>query len=357
MFVGGRTRVLTSSPGIQSGMVRRQTFSKTRKKMEKENLGLKTVKEIAAKDKQYQEIVQLIKTEKSPSSLPPDHLGKRAAGMFNEMSLLDDDDKTLIIVEGVKIFLPEEAAQKLCKEIHEKCHCAGEKTIHTLRKGYFFPGMRKMVFNICKECPSCLKNKPLQNKGMETTNPEPITALQPWEMICLDNFSMFGWHHLICVDRMSGYTLVNSIGRETTDNVIEALELWFSANGLPCKILRDGGSCFTSRKMQAFTESLNIIHIFSSPENPESNGQAEASVKKVKNLACNMNLTVKNISARIQLSLSQLNNMASGKDQCSPAEAFFGRTVRTLSTPLLEEKPIDRQEAAVIRQMKHDKRK
>ena len=84
----------------------------------------------------------------------------REASMFNEMSLLDSDDKTLIIVEGVKIFLPEEAAQKLCKEIHEKCHCAGEKTIHTLRKGYFFPGMRKMVYNICKECPSCLKNKP-----------------------------------------------------------------------------------------------------------------------------------------------------------------------------------------------------
>ena len=108
-------------------------------KLVKENLSLKTVKEITAKDKQYQKIVQLIKTEKSPSSLPPDHLGKRAAGMFNEMSLLDDDDKTLIIVEGVKIFLPEEAAQKLCKEIHEKCHCAGEKTIHTLWKGYFFP--------------------------------------------------------------------------------------------------------------------------------------------------------------------------------------------------------------------------
>ena len=109
--------------------------------------------------------------------------------------------------------------------------------------------------------------------------------------------------------------------------------------------------------MQAFTETLNIIHIFSSPENPESNGQAEVSVKKVKNLACNMNLTVNNLSARIQLSLSQLNNIASGKDQCSPAEAFFGQTVRTLSTPLLEEKSIDRQEAAVIRQMKHDKRK
>ena len=140
-------------------------------RMVKENLGLKTVKEIAAKDKQYQEMVQLIRTEKSPSSLPPDHLGKRAAGLFNEMSLLDGDDKTLIIVEGVKIFLPEEAAQKLCKEIHEKCHCAGEKTIHTLRKGYFFPGMRKMVFNICKECPSCLKNKPLQNKGKETSEP------------------------------------------------------------------------------------------------------------------------------------------------------------------------------------------
>ena len=109
--------------------------------------------------------------------------------------------------------------------------------------------------------------------------------------------------------------------------------------------------------MKDFTESLNITHIFSLPENPESNGQSEASVKKVKNLARNMNLTVKNLSSRIQLSLSQLNNMAPGKDLCSPAEAFFGRTVRTLSAPLLEEKTVDRQEAAEIRQTKHEKRK
>ena len=64
-------------------------------KLIKENLGLKTVKEMAAKDKQYQEIVKLIRTEKSPTSLPADHLGRLSAGMFNEMSLLDNDDKTL----------------------------------------------------------------------------------------------------------------------------------------------------------------------------------------------------------------------------------------------------------------------
>ena len=204
---------------------------------------------------------------------------------------------------------------------------------------------------------TCLKNKPAQNIESEVTNPEPITSLQPWEMICLDNFTMFGWHHLICVDRMSGYTLVHSLGRETTDNVIEALELWFSTNGLPRKILSDGGSCFTSSKMKRFTESLGITHVFSSPENPRLNGQAESSVKKVKDLVGEKNVTVKNLSSRIALSLAQLNNMAPGKDQCSPAETFFGHTMRTLSTPLLEQKTIDRKEAASIRQEKHDKRK
>ena len=325
--------------------------------MLKENLGLKKLKEMSAKDKEYQEVVKLIREDKPTTSLPENHLGKRVAGNITEMSLLDNDEKTLIIVEGVKIFLPEEAAEKICKEIHDKCHSAGERTIHTLRRGYFFPGMRKMVFKICKECLSCLKNKPHKEKVSESENPEPISSLQPWEYICLDNFVMMGWHHLICVDRMSGYTLVNSIGRETTDNVIDALEKWFAIHGLPRKAISDGGSCFTSKKMRDFTESLGITHVFSSPENPESNGQAEASVKKVKNLAKTTNLTVKNLSSRIQLSLSQMNNMAAGKDLCSPAEAFFGRTMRTLSAPLLEETKVDRQEAANIRQAKHEKRK
>ena len=57
------------------------------------------------------------------------------------MSLMDDDDKTLIIVEGKKLFLPAEAAQKLVLEIHEKYHSAAERTIFTLQKGYFFPGL------------------------------------------------------------------------------------------------------------------------------------------------------------------------------------------------------------------------
>ena len=137
----------------------------------KENLGLKKLKEMSAKDKEYQEVVKLIREDKPTTSLPENHLGKRVAGNITEMSLLDNDEKTLIIVEGVKIFLPEEAAEKICKEIHDKCHSAGERTIHTLRRGYFFPGMRKMVFKICSECLSCLREQTSERKGGRVREP------------------------------------------------------------------------------------------------------------------------------------------------------------------------------------------
>ena len=112
-----------------------------------------------------------------------------------------------------------------------------------------------------------------------------------------------------------------------------------------------------SSKMKKFTESLGILHVFLSPENPRSNDQAESSVKKVKNLVKRKNVTVKHLSSRLALSLSQLNNMATVNNQFSPAEAFFGHTMRTLTIPLLEHKMVDRSETAVIRQEKHDKRK
>ena len=68
-------------------------------------------------------------------------------------------------------------------------------------------------------------------------------------------------------------------------------------------------------------------------------------------------MTVKNLSAKIALGLSQLNNMATGIDEPSTSEMFFGRTLRTLSTPLLEQKNNDRSEGGEIRQRKHDKRR
>ena len=87
-----------------------------------------------------------------------------------------------------------------------------------------------MVAMTCKNCSSCMKFKPAKSQETEVTNPELIKP-PPMEMICLDNFSMHGWHHLICVDRFSAYIQVHSLGRETTDNlreVIKALEKMFA---------------------------------------------------------------------------------------------------------------------------------
>ena len=199
-------------------------------KVAKENLG---VKNIASGDKEYQELVNIIRKGKNTTHLPKEHSGRQAAGVFDLMSLMEEDEKTLILIDRVKLFLPEEAAKKLVTEIHEKCHVGPERTISTLFHHYFFPGLRKMVQESYKNYLTSLKHKPAKSKESEVTNSEPIISLQPWEMICLDNFTMNGYHHLLCVNRFSAYLQVSSIGRETTDNIIEALEKMFSLHGFP----------------------------------------------------------------------------------------------------------------------------
>ena len=68
----------------------------------------------------------------------------------------------------------------------------------------------------------------------------------------------------------------------TTAVTILRLRQTFSTHGLPCTIVSDNGSPFTSREFQQYCSMNGIKHIRSSPFHPASNGLAERAVQTIK---------------------------------------------------------------------------
>ena len=89
---------------------------------------------------------------------------------------------------------------------------------------------------------------------------------------------------MICVDRFSGWPVVEEwIGRDLRlKDIIDELRRWFMMMGAPNRLRSDGGPQFTSSEIREFLDEWGILHVFSSPHFPQSNGHAEAAVKAMK---------------------------------------------------------------------------
>ena len=133
-----------------------------------------------------------------------------------------------------------------------------------------------------KACDACQKMLPSQQKEPLISDPLPS---RPFEDVSADLFTHAGKDYLIYADRLSGWPCVAEYGREASSHTTTKLLCRiFRGVGVPVRLRSDGGSQFTSSKFQSFTQRLGINHVLSSPGYPQSNGHAEAFVKKVKYL-------------------------------------------------------------------------
>jgi hypothetical protein len=112
--------------------------------------------------------------------------------------------------------------------------------------------------------------------------------------------------------------------------VIQTLEGWFLDYGFPRYITSDSGRQFFS-DYDEWCAQNDILPVTSSPHNHESNGLAESAVKQMKAL---LKKTEGEKAFRRAL-LHQRNTPRSDGAE-SPAELFFGRTMRR-GLPVLEE--------------------
>ena len=142
-------------------------------------LTVETLKEAAAKDQDYQELVERVKGGQTPSQ---DSQLYQYHRVWAELSILDG-----LVMRGDKIVLPqadfgegEGTLRQWVVELAHEGHVGGPATKRTLRKRIWFPGMDSMVDSRIRTCGPCqvATNTPTRDPLKPTTAPDtPFTKV------------------------------------------------------------------------------------------------------------------------------------------------------------------------------------
>ena len=168
-----------------------------------------------------------------------------------------------------------------------------------------------------KKCPTCMHLSPPVRESMI---PSPPPTYQ-WEKVATDLFEFKGQHYVLLVDYFSRYQEVIRLTSTTSASVISAMKSVFTTHGIPSTIVSNNGLQYNSAEMKTFASLYGFKHITSSPHYPQSNGQAEHTVKAVKGL----------LQYSPDIFLSLLSYCATPLPWCglSPGELLMGRSFGT----------------------------
>ena len=297
---------------------------------------LKSLSDVA-NDPEYAALRTALKNDINPKNLSHDHPAKAFANVWSQLSLLDNSEKSLIILDDHRIVIPKPARKLILRLLHVP-HAGLSKTRTAASKLYYWPGMNSDLKNAIESCDACTTHLPSQAKEPLI----PTTADSPMSQVACDLFDYAGHNWLVMVDRYSGFPFAQRLNKTTTSDITKLLTKWFQDFGFPQVIRSDGGPQFRS-EFESYCKSHNIVHELSSPYNPRSNGLAESAVKNVKTL-------LKKCLAEKQdfaTALTEFRNFER-QDGFSPAEMMFGRRQRT-TLPTLPPKLIDRKAAESAR--------
>ena len=315
------------------------------------NLCLKVAKDPAqqllfdAIDDEYMNIIEAFR-QNIPRQLPVTHPARDYISLWDAMSLLDNEPKTLLLLHGDRIIVPKSARHSILLRLHTS-HQGLVKTKLLANKLYFWPGMNSDIKNMIEACDACQKLRP--SLGHEPLSPrEP--AIFPMQEVSVDLFEYAGKHYITMVDRYSGYIFVDLLSNLSSDHVIKILRHWFLLFGFPKTIVSDNGPQFRS-DFGRFCSSFGAFHVTSSPYFPQSNGLAESAVKSAKHLLIKCLETDKDF----QFALSEFRRVPR-QDKYSPAQLMFGYQQRGI-LPSLNHPLVDLKEAESARQKIRDSQK
>jgi transposase InsO family protein len=147
------------------------------------------------------------------------------------------------------------------------------------------------------------------------------------EAVSVDFMEVKGTKYLVMVDRFSSYPLVKVVRTATTSSICKILSSWFNEFGWPKSIGSDGGPQF-KEQFKEFCDSKKIVHELSSVRNPQSNGLAEAGVKRIKYL-----MEKCRTKEEFEAGLFALRNAPMADGRPAPAVAFHGRELRDPDLP------------------------
>nr|CAX83704.1 Gag-Pol polyprotein [Schistosoma japonicum] len=242
------------------------------------------------------------------------------------------------IMFGDRIVVPKTLRLKVLKQFHSG-HPGINKMKPLARSYAYWPTMDQDIETRCRNCSLCLQAA----ESLKRCEPQEWKKPNsPWERLHADFAGpVRGKMFLVVVDALTKWPQVYAMTSCTASETINKLSELFSYFGVPETLVTDNCSQFASESFKHFCRFNGITHVRSPPCHPQSNGQAECFVDKFKrsSLKGGEEETSQEITKFLTTYRITPNPIVpAGK---SPAEAMFGKRVRTIFDVMLPRKLMD----------------
>jgi len=234
-----------------------------------------------------------------------------------------------------RLCVPKSFRQDIIRHLHNHYgHYAAVTLYYALSARYFWKSLFKDVHDFCRTCETCQRTKINLSHRFAPLNPIPVpngvgtrfaldhkvlsrttSAGSNAVLVVVECFS--GFPHFICVPDMTAETTARAI-------VQHIIPFW----GIPLQFQMDKGPSFVSALFKHIAALLGIRHVTTAARSSRSNGQAEASVKRLCEHSKYYARDDLSIEEAIPLCEMNVRCMPHSKLQLSPYEIVFGRQMR-----------------------------
>ena len=229
--------------------------------------------EAATADASYQKVIQgVLSGFPKPSDT---HSSEEEVRHFSKLQgqLTIDDG---LVLYGSRLVIPSSAATS-----PPTVTCIPPR--HCTHQTVYWPGISSDITTVVGNCEQCRYYLPSHRPEPPVIAPLPDRV---FEEVSADLFSYAGNTSLAYVDRLSGWPSIAVWYKRdpSSADVIKVVRENFVSLGVPVQFRSDGGPQFSSWEFAQFLGRWGVSHRQSSPDNPQSNGHAEAAVKAMKHL-------------------------------------------------------------------------
>jgi len=164
---------------------------------------------------------------------------------------------------------------------HDANHLAGKKTLQCIRSSFYWPDMKRQVYQYCGSCRACQLHARARKTDRVPISPivRPTLPFVMCHMDCIGPIELASSKQHRCalcvIDDCIRWPSVFLLRSLTAKAICDSLMELFMTVGLPEVIVSDRGSNFCSQLTKEFLSRLGVAPRFNSPLHPTASGVIE----------------------------------------------------------------------------------